>query len=106
MYSNTRRGYPTISPTSSKSHALVVPLNPLLSGLVSELRFLAHNGNLKMLAEFSSSDVLISIALLLNHLYYSHCWDAPEVTLLFTTSPLFIIAYKYVMRLNIKRGES
>lgn len=28
-----------------------------------------------------------------------------EVTLLFTTSPLFIIAYKYVMRLNIKRGE-
>ncbi len=29
-----------------------------------------------------------------------------EVTLLFTTSPLFIIAYKYVMRLHIKRGES
>jgi drug/metabolite transporter (DMT)-like permease len=29
-----------------------------------------------------------------------------EVTLLFTTSPLFIIAYKYVMRLDIKRGES
>jgi drug/metabolite transporter (DMT)-like permease len=28
-----------------------------------------------------------------------------EVTLLFTTSPLFIIAYKYVMRLDIKRGE-
>jgi drug/metabolite transporter (DMT)-like permease len=28
-----------------------------------------------------------------------------EVTLLFTTSPLFIIAYKYVMRLNIERGE-
>jgi drug/metabolite transporter (DMT)-like permease len=27
------------------------------------------------------------------------------VTLLFTTSPLFIIAYKYVMRLNIERGE-
>jgi drug/metabolite transporter (DMT)-like permease len=29
-----------------------------------------------------------------------------EVTLLFTTSPLFIITYKYVMRLDIKRGES
>ena len=29
-----------------------------------------------------------------------------EVTLLFTTSPLFIIAYKYVMRLDIKQGES
>ncbi len=29
-----------------------------------------------------------------------------EVTLLFTTSPLFIIAYKYVMRLDIERGES
>jgi drug/metabolite transporter (DMT)-like permease len=29
-----------------------------------------------------------------------------EVTLLFTTSPLFIIAYKYVMRLGIERGES
>jgi drug/metabolite transporter (DMT)-like permease len=29
-----------------------------------------------------------------------------EVTLLFTTSPLFIIAYKYVMRLDIKRGEN
>jgi drug/metabolite transporter (DMT)-like permease len=29
-----------------------------------------------------------------------------EVTLLFTTSPLFIIAYKYVRRLQIKRGES
>ncbi|WP_373540040.1 DMT family transporter [Chamaesiphon sp.] len=28
-----------------------------------------------------------------------------EVTLLFTTSPLFIIAYKYVMRLDIKRSE-
>jgi drug/metabolite transporter (DMT)-like permease len=28
-----------------------------------------------------------------------------EVTLLFTTSPLFIIAYKYVMRLDIERGE-
>jgi drug/metabolite transporter (DMT)-like permease len=28
-----------------------------------------------------------------------------EVTLLFTTSPLFIIAYKYVMRLEIERGE-
>jgi drug/metabolite transporter (DMT)-like permease len=28
-----------------------------------------------------------------------------EVTLLFTTSPLFIIAYKYVRRLDIKRGE-
>jgi drug/metabolite transporter (DMT)-like permease len=28
-----------------------------------------------------------------------------EVTLLFTTSPLFIIAYKYVVRLHIKRGE-
>lgn len=28
-----------------------------------------------------------------------------EVTLLFTTSPLFIIAYKYVMRLDIKRDE-
>jgi drug/metabolite transporter (DMT)-like permease len=28
-----------------------------------------------------------------------------EVTLLFTTSPLFIIAYKYVMGLDIKRGE-
>jgi drug/metabolite transporter (DMT)-like permease len=27
------------------------------------------------------------------------------VTLLFTTSPLFIIAYKYVMRLDIERGE-
>jgi drug/metabolite transporter (DMT)-like permease len=27
------------------------------------------------------------------------------VTLLFTTSPLFIIAYKYVMRLDIKKGE-
>jgi hypothetical protein len=30
-----------------------------------------------MLVEFSSSDVLISIALPLNHLYYSHYWDAP-----------------------------
>jgi drug/metabolite transporter (DMT)-like permease len=29
-----------------------------------------------------------------------------EVTLLFTTSPLFFIAYKYVMRLDIERGES
>ncbi|NJO42490.1 MAG: DMT family transporter [Cyanobacteria bacterium CRU_2_1] len=29
-----------------------------------------------------------------------------EVTLLFTTSPLFIIAYKYVVRLPIKRSES
>lgn len=28
-----------------------------------------------------------------------------EVTLLFTTSPLFIIAYKYVVRLHIKRSE-
>jgi drug/metabolite transporter (DMT)-like permease len=28
-----------------------------------------------------------------------------EVTLLFTTSPLFIIAYKYVMRLGIERSE-
>ncbi|NJO43931.1 MAG: DMT family transporter [Cyanobacteria bacterium RU_5_0] len=28
-----------------------------------------------------------------------------EVTLLFTTSPLFIIAYKYVVRLHIKRDE-
>lgn len=28
-----------------------------------------------------------------------------EVTLLFTTSPLFIIAYKYVVRLPIKRSE-
>ncbi len=29
-----------------------------------------------------------------------------EVTLLFTTSPLFIIAYKYVVRLQVKRSES
>jgi drug/metabolite transporter (DMT)-like permease len=29
-----------------------------------------------------------------------------EVTLLFTTSPLFIIAYKYVVGLHIKRSES
>jgi drug/metabolite transporter (DMT)-like permease len=29
-----------------------------------------------------------------------------EVTLLFTTSPLFIIAYKYVVRLHVKRSES
>jgi drug/metabolite transporter (DMT)-like permease len=29
-----------------------------------------------------------------------------EVTLLFTTSPLFIIAYKYIVRLRIKRSES
>ena len=29
-----------------------------------------------------------------------------EVTLLFTTSPLFIIAYKYIVRLHIKRSES
>jgi drug/metabolite transporter (DMT)-like permease len=29
-----------------------------------------------------------------------------EVTLLFTISPLFIIAYKYVVRLHVKRGES
>lgn len=29
-----------------------------------------------------------------------------EVTLLFTTSPLFIIAYKYVVRLPVKRSES
>ena len=28
-----------------------------------------------------------------------------EVTLLFTTSPLFIIAYKYVVRLHVKRNE-
>jgi drug/metabolite transporter (DMT)-like permease len=28
-----------------------------------------------------------------------------EVTLLFTTSPLFIIAYKYIVRLHIKRDE-
>lgn len=28
-----------------------------------------------------------------------------EVTLLFTTSPLFIIAYKYVMRIGIERSE-
>ncbi|NHC36983.1 DMT family transporter [Scytonema millei] len=28
-----------------------------------------------------------------------------EVTLLFTTSPLFIIAYKYVVRLDVKRSE-
>ena len=31
-----------------------------------------------MSAEFSSSDVLISIALPLNHLYYSHYWEAPR----------------------------
>jgi Domain of unknown function (DUF4351) len=56
----------------------LVPLNQLSSRLVSALRFLAHNGRRKMLAEFSSSDVLISIALLLNNLYYSHHWDAPS----------------------------
>jgi EamA-like transporter family len=28
-----------------------------------------------------------------------------EVTLLFTTSPLFIIAYKYISRLSIKQSE-
>jgi hypothetical protein len=31
-----------------------------------------------MSAEFLSSDVIISIALPLNHLYYLHHWDAPN----------------------------
>jgi hypothetical protein len=48
-----------------------------LSELVSALRFLEHNGKLKMLGEFSSNDVLISIGLQPNHLYYSHHGDAP-----------------------------
>ncbi len=38
---------------------------------------LAHNGNLKISAEFSSKDVPISIGFQPNHLYYSPYWDAP-----------------------------
>jgi hypothetical protein len=43
--------------------------------LVTPLKFLGQNGKLKMSAEFSSSDVPISIALPLNHLDDSHRWD-------------------------------
>jgi XisH protein len=45
---------------------------------VSELKFLEHNGMLKISVGFSSNDVLTSIVFQPHHLYYSHHWDAPD----------------------------